>query len=1057
MRGRHRGGRFIGATDEASAVYEANFTDSSNVAVTITCAVTRPADTSPTSSGASLTALADIGVTGILVNMFMTALGAIASNSNNALYQDGSTGTLAVGSDQALSSDITIWRVRWNNDSNRIILNNNNTGSLQTYFTANTDKSLYVIFEDGTYVELPQANLVSTGTTWAQWSVTDANIVAKLNALTTTSDLLIGIADAGSIGVDANSGSGTATVTATPRPLPAPSVPASLSAAAIDHDSVRLSFTASTGTVTQYQYRYATSTVGLSSAVWANGGTGTTIDVDGLTPSTQYYFQVRACNQTVYSAASNTANATTQAAPLPAPSTPGSLSAAAVDHDTIRLTFSASTGTVTQYQYKVATSSAGLGSAVWADGGTGTTIDVDGLTPSTQYYFQVRALNQTVASAASNTANATTQAPPLVAPSVPGSFAVTVVDHDTVRLTFSASTGTVTQYQYRYATSSVGLSSAVWADGGTGTTITVNGLSPSTLYYFQVRACNQTVYSAATSALTATTQAVPLVAPSVPSSLSATAIDHDSVRLTFGASTGTVTQYQYRYATASAGLSSAAWTNGGTSTTIVVNGLSPSTQYYFQVRALNQTEPSAASNTATATTTERVTGPLAIQAISSPLNILINTPYELPVNITGNPTDVQVRGDLQFWDYEWNDPQLRLFVNFSRQVSNKTFTIYAVDPADSTNIIQQTVTYNAVSPAPIISAVTAPPIVKGDSYHFFIPVTNMEGSEASASGLFTGTGYEPHAIENADGSNTEGVLIYGDVADVDRSVDAGTIRLLLKSDRHTVMRDFPYPIQDINYDNLIFHTQRGLIAISRTASIGRSGTIVPPITYQTGDINAISSIVSLGDVNRNELYLIANTDGDRWCVVIGKTDPSGTIRRRFKFVDEAFAGSNLNSNLRNFAIIDATIYALYVATTGSSNQYYSAVVTTGLSDISDGEELQESDYTVRVNSTHSGLRSADIAVDSDTIYLLKISSSISRIYGYRRSNGQSLGYVNLPNISQGLFSGITCDSDYLYYKNQANNTVEVFSTPITFNSGTLSRVGAILDMSSRNTLASLAI
>ena len=152
-------GRFIGATDEASAVYEANFTDSSNVAVTITCAVTRPADTAPTSSGASLTALADIGVTGILVNMFMTALGTIASNSNNALYQAGSVGTLASGSDQALSSDITIWRIRWNNDSNRIILNNNASGSLQTYFTANTDKSLYVIFEDGTYVELPQAEL----------------------------------------------------------------------------------------------------------------------------------------------------------------------------------------------------------------------------------------------------------------------------------------------------------------------------------------------------------------------------------------------------------------------------------------------------------------------------------------------------------------------------------------------------------------------------------------------------------------------------------------------------------------------------------------------------------------------------------------------------------------------------------------------------------------------------------------------------------------------------------------------------------------------------------
>ena len=512
-------GRFIGATNEASAVYEANFTDASDVEVTVTCAVRRAADTAPTSSGASLTALADIGVTGILVNMFMTALGAIASNSNNALYQAGSTGTLAAGSDQALSSDITIWRVRWNNDSNRIILNNNASGSLQTYFTANTDKSLYVIFEDGTYVELPQSQLVSTGTTWAQWSVTDANIVAKLNALTTTSDLLIGIADAGSIGIDANSGSGTATVTATPQPLPAPSVPASLSAAAIDHDSVRLSFSASTGTVTQYQYRYATSSGGLSSATWNDGGTGTTIDVDGLSPSTLYYFQVRALNQTEASAASNTARATTQAAPLPAPSTPGNFAATTVDHDTVRLTYSASTGTVTQYQYKYATSQAGLGSAVWTNGGTGTSIDVNGLSPSTQYYFQVRACNQTVYSAATSAVTATTQAAPLVAPSTPGSLSATVVNHNSVRLDFSASTGTVTQYQYKVATSQAGLASVAWNDGGTTTRITVGNLSPSTQYYFQVRACNQTAYSAASNTVNATTQAAPVGAVPVISAI----------------------------------------------------------------------------------------------------------------------------------------------------------------------------------------------------------------------------------------------------------------------------------------------------------------------------------------------------------------------------------------------------------------------------------------------------------------------------------------------------------------------------------------------------------
>ena len=68
-------GSFIGETDAATAVYHADFTDTGAVDVTITCNVTRPANATPTSSGPALTALAEIGVTGILVNMFLTDLG----------------------------------------------------------------------------------------------------------------------------------------------------------------------------------------------------------------------------------------------------------------------------------------------------------------------------------------------------------------------------------------------------------------------------------------------------------------------------------------------------------------------------------------------------------------------------------------------------------------------------------------------------------------------------------------------------------------------------------------------------------------------------------------------------------------------------------------------------------------------------------------------------------------------------------------------------------------------------------------------------------------------
>lgn len=198
---------------------------------------------------------------------------------------------------------------------------------------------------------------------------------------------------------------------------------------------------------------------------------------------------------------------------LPAPSTPTSLSATAIDHDSIRLTFGASTGTVTQYQYRVANTQSGLSSASWVNsGGTDTKIDVDGLSPDRTYYFQVRAVNQNVFSAASNAANATTESDVLPAPSTPTSVAAAASSTTSISLTFNASTGTVTQYQYRYATTEAGLTGEAWVNGGTDTTIAVSGLEIGTTYYFQVRALNGASPSAASAVVSATTEDVRSIA-----------------------------------------------------------------------------------------------------------------------------------------------------------------------------------------------------------------------------------------------------------------------------------------------------------------------------------------------------------------------------------------------------------------------------------------------------------------------------------------------------------------------------------------------------------------
>lgn len=211
-------GSFVGNTNEATAVYHADFTDTNAVDVTITCNVTRPANAAPTSSGPSLTALAEIGVTGVLVNMFMTALGAVATNTNNVLY-NASTGTLDAGSDQRLSSNVNIFQLRWDNQTgfNHFVLNNNEGGNIGDFFRNNNNQSVYIIFADGTYKELTPtdfANANSAGQTWARWEVTDAAILALLNGLSATSDLVVGVADTGSIGWDADTGSDTETFTA---------------------------------------------------------------------------------------------------------------------------------------------------------------------------------------------------------------------------------------------------------------------------------------------------------------------------------------------------------------------------------------------------------------------------------------------------------------------------------------------------------------------------------------------------------------------------------------------------------------------------------------------------------------------------------------------------------------------------------------------------------------------------------------------------------------------------------------------------------------------------
>lgn len=161
----------------------------------------------------------------------------------------------------------------------------------------------------------------------------------------------------------------------------APTVPSGLTASNVTSTTVNLNWSASMDNVgvTGYEvYRNGS----LLSAV-----SGTSAAVSGLTAQTSYVFKVRAKDAANnFSAFSNEISVSTPAAPdTQAPSVPSSLTSSNVSASGVSLSWSASTDNVGVTGYEINRSGS---SDVTV---TGTTAAITGLNPSTTYTFKVRA------------------------------------------------------------------------------------------------------------------------------------------------------------------------------------------------------------------------------------------------------------------------------------------------------------------------------------------------------------------------------------------------------------------------------------------------------------------------------------------------------------------------------------------------------------------------------------------------------------------------------------------------------------------------------------------
>ena len=206
-------GSFVGATDGPSVTYLADTAQNADQAVTITCEVTLPGNPNPTVSAPSLTAMTELGITGQLVNMLVTA-----ELSGSDLF-DRNSPTINAGSDTSLTTDISIYRLRWGSSSHRLTINRSGTGAFRDFWdaAARGAYSAYFILSDGTVVELPGSWILtgsSIGSGYMRLDVpsSETAVINAIDSIATGQLFLFGIADTGSIGLPDETASADATV-----------------------------------------------------------------------------------------------------------------------------------------------------------------------------------------------------------------------------------------------------------------------------------------------------------------------------------------------------------------------------------------------------------------------------------------------------------------------------------------------------------------------------------------------------------------------------------------------------------------------------------------------------------------------------------------------------------------------------------------------------------------------------------------------------------------------------------------------------------------------------
>ena len=498
--------------------------------------------------------------------------------------------------------------------------------------------------------------------------------------------------------------------------IPPPAAITNLVTLAPTFSSITLTWTApgsngNTGTAASYDVRYATwpitentwtlATQATGEPVPQIAGTTQSMTINNLNQGTAYYFAIKTSNaDSAVSGISNTVFGKTLAPDTAPPNKISNLIASNPGMTSIVLTWMApgddwQQGTAASYDIRYSTSTItenNFSSALPVQGtkpvpklaGTTQSMTVEGLSPSTTYYFAVKTSDEVPnTSGISNIAiNSTLK--DMTPPAAITDLKTSNPGLTTMILTWTApgnngNTGKASHYDIRYSTSPITESNWNSAEqageeflpqiAGTAQSMTVAYLSNDTMYYFAIKTKNtEGAMSGLSNVASGKTLPKPdTVPPNIVTKITISDISSTTMTLTWTApgddiNVGTASSYDIRYSTSViTGLNweSATQVTGeptpqvaGTIQSMKIVELNPSTTYYFAMKTSDEVpNVSSLSNLASGTTLPKpdTTPPAAIT------NIATLDPKETAMTLTWTaPGDDEKAGTATIYDIRYS-------------------------------------------------------------------------------------------------------------------------------------------------------------------------------------------------------------------------------------------------------------------------------------------------------------------------------------------------------------------------------------------------------------------